>query len=435
MPKSKGSILVVDDSADTLEVLERNLAADGYQVATAKGVREAVAILDEQPIDLVITDLKMPHISGLDLVRHVRQNATDTVVLMITGYPSVEAAVQAVKLGAEDFLPKPFTDDELTRAVQGAFEKLRSRRTIEGAQSVAMLKPGLIGDSLSLRRVLRAIERLASVDNPVLIVGEPGSGKELAARTIHYSGGRAGEPFIVAQLGSIPPEQAEKEVMGGTGTGSGLLQAAAGGTLYLDDIDQAPNGLQRVLVQCLRELPARAARLIAATSKNLSALVKRGAFREDLFYLCSATTLEVPPLRERGDDILALVQNFASKVASRAGRPVPRFSDNAVEALRTYSWPGNVRELQSVIERLVLLAGTDGVDVTDLPALMRFSVLRDRAPLQTLAEVETEYIARVLLAVDGNRSKAAEVLGVDRKTLREKMKRAAAGPVPEDESP
>jgi len=422
----RGSILVVDDAPDTVEVLERNLTGAGYDVLTARGVVEAVSILNSKAVDVVVTDLKMPGINGMDLVRHVRENCSESAVFVITGYPSVEGAVQAIKTGAEDFLAKPFTDEELLRAVHGALDKLRARRTIEETAPAPPLKPGLIGDSESIRRTLRGIARSAKTESPVLIVGASGTGKELAARTIHYSGCRVSEPFVPVDLASIPAEQAECEVFGRKvdRPSGGLFQAALAGTLYLEHVEHAPPALQTALAQVLGNPSEHIhPRIIASASEALAALVKRGTFREDLFHRLSITTLEVPPLRERGDDILALTRHFARQAAARAGRAVPRFSDQAIQVLRMYSWPGNVRELQSVVEQLVLLGGAEGIDVTDLPALMRFSVLRDRAVLRPLGEVELEHIEKVIAAVGGNRARAAEILDIDPKTLREKMKR------------
>jgi two-component system, NtrC family, response regulator HydG len=425
MSEEGGCILVVDDAPDTVEVLERNLTGAGYDVLTAQGVVEAVGILNSRAVDVVVTDLKMPGINGMDLVRHVRENCRESAVLVITGYPSFEGAVQAIKTGAEDFLPKPFTDEELLRAVHNALDKLRARQTIEGTSPTPPLKPGLIGDSDPIRRILRRIERSARTESPVLIIGASGTGKELVARTIHYSSCRTNESFVPADLALIPTEQAECEVFGHKvdGPSGGLFRAAMVGTLYLKHLEYAPPALQATLAQVLGNTSDGIhPRIIASSIEAPAALLKRGIFREDLFHRLSITTIEIPTLRERGDDILALTRHFAIQTATRSGRAVPRFSDQAIQVLRMYSWPGNVRELQNVVEQLVILCGSEDIDVTDLPAMMRFSVLRDRAVLRPLSEVELEHIEKVIAAVDGNRARAAEILGIDRKTLREKMK-------------
>jgi DNA-binding NtrC family response regulator len=428
MAQEQNRILVVDDAPDTIEVLERNLTAAGFGVLTASGVVEAVGVLNAHAVDVVVTDLKMPGVNGMDLVRHVRENCPDTAVVVITGYPSVEGAVEAIKAGAENFLPKPFTDDELIAAVRAALDRLRARRSLERGPR-ALLKPGLLGDSEPMRRVRRAVERCAVADVPVLVVGGPGTGKELVARTIHYGGARANGPFVSADLSSIPPAESVAELVGPAGDGSGgLYRAAREGTLHLDHLDRADPTLQAVLARVL-ESPGDAARprLIAASGEPPAALARRPGFRRDLLHRLAGATIELPPLRERGDDLLALAAHFAAAAAARAGRPVPRFSDRAIEALRGYAWPGNVRELMSVIEHLVLAAGPAGVDATDFPAPMRFSVLRDVAVLRPLAEVEREHIENVVAAVGGNRSRAAEILGIDRKTLRDRLRHGAPG--------
>ncbi len=434
MTLSKDRILVVDDAPDTVEVIERNLTAAGYSVLTAPGVREAVEILESHAIDVVITDLKMPGISGLDLVRHVRENCPESAVLMITGYPSLDGAVRAVKAGAEDFLAKPFTDEELMRAVSDAVDKLQARRALaQGGDSRSLLEPGFVGESSAMRRIERAVRRAAAGARPLLVTGETGTGKELIARTVHYSGPRAGEPFVPVQLASIPADKVEAELFGRPDAGgfAGLYGASAAGTLYLDDLELAPPSLQQALVRVMESGGGKRPRFIASTCRDPQGLIKRGPLRENLYFLFSANLIELPPLRDRGDDVLLLARHFAAALAARAARDIPRFSDQAIQVLRTYTWPGNVRELKSVIEQLVLSAGPDGIDATDLPALMRFSVLRDRAALRTLAEVESEHIAHVLASVGGNRSRAAEVLGIDRKTLRDKVKRAAGGTEPD----
>jgi DNA-binding NtrC family response regulator len=275
-----------------------------------------------------------------------------------------------------------------------------------------------------MRRVMRSIERCAGGDSPLMLVGARGTGKKLAARTIHYSSSRAGEPFIPVDLSAIPDEQAEQELFGGSDRGAGgLLAAARAGTLYLENVERATRSLQDALTPMLEA--SSAPRLIGASTEAVSSLARRGALREDLLRRLTATVIEIPPLRDRGDDVLALAAHFSLQAASRAGRATPRFSDEAARVLRDYAWPGQVSELQSLVEQLIL-TGRDTVDVTDLPASMRFSVLREQAVLRPLAEVEREHIEAVMAAVGGNRSRAAEILGINRKTLREKMKAKTA---------
>jgi two-component system, NtrC family, response regulator HydG len=424
MTVCRGRLLVVDDAPDTVEVLERNLAAAGYTVLTAANVRQALTILEGTAVDVVITDLKMPGGSGMDLVRHVRDNCRETVVLMITGYPSIDGAVEAVKSGAEDFLPKPFTDDELDRAVQAAFAKLRRHRAMD-VEPHAGGSPALVGSSPAMHRLRRLLDRVAGMDSPVLLLGESGVGRQTVARALHYGGRRAAHSFVFTSVAAMAAEHQESEIFGrsdAAATGGGLLGAARGGSLVLGEVAALTLEAQAHLATLLAPPETR---LLATSCRDLQALVERGLFRKDLFYRLSVSTLSVPPLRERGDDILELAGWFARRVASEAGRPMPQFSDRAALALRSYSWPGNVRELESVVERLVLTAETPTIDAVDLPALMRFSALRQSSTPRTLAEVEAEHIAAVLAQVGGNRSRAAEILGIDRKTLREKVRRAA----------
>ena len=440
-PDESERILVVDDSKDTLEVLQRNLTSEGYQVFTAPGVAEAIVILEGTHIDLVITDLKMPRVSGLDLVRHVRENYKNTEVMMITGYATIGGAVEAVKTGAEEYLPKPFTDEELVTAVERAVDKLRLRRI--GQAEFSKIRPpshGLVGESDAMQKVLKALDKAASTVATVLITGESGTGKELVARAIHYRSDRASSPFIPVNCGGIPESLLESELFGhvkGAFTGAtesraGFFQTADGGTIFLDEISETSLSMQVKLLRVLQDKEVCMVgssktrrvdvRVIAATNKDLLSLVNKGVLREDLFYRLNVVTIGIPPLRERGDDILLLTNYASKKFAAELGRPTPRFSESALEVLMHYQWPGNVRELENVIQRLIIMSEDELIEVPDLPSLMRFSALRVPGLNRTLAEVEAEYICNVLASVDGNKTRAAEILGIDRKTLREKLK-------------
>ena len=440
---TKAQILVVDDAPDTLEVLQRNLSSQGYRVLSAPGVAEAIRLLEGNPVDLVITDLKMPGMSGLDLVRHVRENLKDTEVMMITGYASIEGAVQAVKIGAEEYLSKPFTDDELYAAVRRSLSKLHRRRAGRvQPREAPPSRHGLIGESEAMRRVLGMIAKAASTSATVLVTGESGTGKELVTRAIHYTSRRGSAPFVPVSCAGIPEGLLESELFGhmkGAFTGavetrSGFFQTADGGTIFLDEIGETSLGMQLKLLRVLQEKeitmvgstrPQKVnVRVLAATNKDLLAMVQRGVFREDLYYRLNVIAVEIPPLRERGDDILLLIRHFADRFAKEGGKAVPRFSDRALEVLKNYDWPGNVRELENVVQRLVLMTEGDIIDVPDLPSLMRFTALRKTGLHRTLEEVETEHIRNILASVDGNRSQAAAILRIDRKTLREKLKKS-----------
>lgn len=440
--KKKEHILVVDDSLDTLELLQRNLESKAYQVFTAPGAIEAIKILESTPMDLVITDLKMPKVNGLSLVRHIQENFKDTEVMMITGYPSIEGAVEAVKTGAEEYLAKPFTDEELFSAVKRVLGKLHMRR----AAHIRLHKPpparhGLIGESEAMHKVLNDIEKAASSSATILITGESGTGKELVARAIHYNSPRASAPFVPINCGGIPEALLESELFGyvkgaftgATETRAGFFQTAEGGTIFLDEISETSLSMQVKLLRVLQDKevymvgirhPQKAdVRIIAATNKDLLSRIKKGDFREDLFYRLNVITIDIPPLRERGEDILLLVQHFTTKFAIEFGKPLPRFSESALQVLKSYFWPGNVRELENIVQRLVIMIEGNIIDIPDFPSLMRFSALKGIGPNRTLAAVEAEYIISALASVNDNKTRAAEILGIDRKTLREKLKK------------
>ena len=442
-PKNREeSILVVDDAPDTLEILKRNLCSQGFTVFTAPAVTEAIRILEATPVDLVITDLKMPKANGLDLVRHVRDNFKDTEIMMITGYPTLEGAVEAVKTGAEEYLAKPFTDEELFNAVNKVLEKLSLHRAGQAPKKKYGPRfEGIIGESPSIQKVFQAIEKAASISATVLISGESGTGKELVARAIHYTSDRASAPFVAINCSAIPESLLESELFGyvrGAFTGAeqsraGFFQTSDQGTIFLDEVSETGQSMQVKLLRVLQEKEifmlgsSRSirvdVRIIASTNKNLHGTVRQGSFREDLFYRLNVITITLPPLRERENDILILANHFSAKFAREMGKPLPHFTDRALQTLKRYDWPGNVRELENVVQRSLVMTDTDTIDVPDLPSGMRFSAPRDTGLNRTLVEVEAEHILNVLASVDGNRTRAATILGIDRKTLREKLKK------------
>ena len=445
MPARPERVLVVDDTPTALEILSRTLGACGFEVVTAASVAEATRVLAAGTVDLVLTDFRMPGASGMDLVRHVRQNHPGAGLVMVTGYGSIEGAVTAVKLGADEYLAKPFTDAELLDAVHRAREAASGRRAASrqpGAGPTAVR--GIIGESAPMRRVLALIERASRSTATVLVTGESGTGKELAARAIHYAGARAGYAFVAVNCAAIPEPLVESELFGyvrGAFTGAaesraGFFQAADGGTLFLDEVGGTAPGMQAKLLRALQDrqitmVGARKAsrvdvRVIAATNQDLASMVSRGTFREDLFYRLNVLTIEVPPLRDRGDDVLELAERFLAHYAREANRPAPRFSARALAALRAHPWPGNVRELANLVQRLVVMTEGGEIDVSDLPSLLRFSAPAGRGAGRTLAAVEAEHVLAVLAEAGGNRTRAAEVLGIDRKTLALKLRRIEA---------
>ena len=441
-PKPKESILVVDDAVNTLEVIKRNLVSKGFQVYTATSVNEALRILDDISMDLVITDYKMPWVGGLELVRHVRENLKDTEVVMITGYASISGAVEAVKSGVVDYLAKPFTDEELIRTVQKGLERLRTHRTSNSHLTENITETyGLVGNSKEIRKVFHAIDKTSSTSATVLISGESGTGKELVARAIHYQSSRASASFVPVNCGGIPENLLESELFGhvkGAFTGAietraGFFQTADGGTIFLDEISETSLAMQIKLLRVLQDkevcmvgdtrLGKVDIRILGATNRDLQSLIEKGVFREDFFYRISVITITVPPLRKRGNDILLLIRYFANKYSNEMDKPVPKFTDDALEVLKNYYWPGNVRELENVIQRLIVMSDCEIIEVPDLPQMMRYTVMPKTGLNMTIAEMEAEHIKNVLDSVKGNKTKASEILGIDRKTLRGKLKK------------
>ncbi len=435
----KKRIMVVDDAPDTLEVAERILAGAGYQVVTVPGVAEAVRALDIFAPDVVITDFRMPRIGGMDLVKHIRANHRHMEVIMVTGYATIPGAVEAIRCGAVEYLAKPFTEEEILSAVQKAFERQHLRRP-EDAKAVTggLARYGLLGESAPMRRLFQAVTKAAESSATVLIQGESGTGKELVARAIHYQSRRATAPFVPVNCAGIPAGLIESELFGhrkGAFTGAvesrhGFFQAAEGGTIFLDEIGEMGAAMQAAMLRVLQDreifmLGARASqkvdvRVVAASNRQLEKMVRQGDFREDLFFRINVLPIEVPPLRERDGDLILLVSHFARKFARELGKPVPEFSDRALQAFRHYPWPGNVRELENVVHRLVIMCERDVVDAPDLPQLMRYSVHTGGSSDATLAAVEAEHIRLILKRTGGNISRAAALLGIDRKTLRAK---------------
>ncbi|MBB5349140.1 sigma-54-dependent Fis family transcriptional regulator [Desulfoprunum benzoelyticum] len=434
-------ILVVDDAADAREVIQTQLEDQGYRVAACSSVEEALALLATTPFDLIITDLRMPRASGLELVGHVRAALPDTEIMMVTGYPTIKGAVEAVKTGAEHYLAKPFTEHELVETVGAVVAKLARRRLAHDHAPAIDGAHGIVGRSPAMQRVFRLIDRAGGTAATVLIAGESGTGKELVARAIHYAGEHRGAPFVSVNCAAIPEHLIESELFGhvqGAFTGAvasrrGFFEMAAGGTLFLDEIGDASPAMQAKLLRAIEEKiihrlgssrPVRIdARLVFATNKDLAQLIDRGLFREDLYYRINVIDIPLPPLRERGDDLLLLVNHFRARYGRDLGRPAPLFSDETLRRLVAYHWPGNVRELENLVQRLVLLAEGERIEPADLPATLRPVLDLPRRLDRRLAEHEADYIRAVLASVDGNKTRAAAILGIDRKTLRDKLGR------------
>lgn len=430
-------ILVVDDSAETVELIKRNLESTGCRVITSDNVQSAIKLLEAMPIDLVITDLKMPGQSGLALVRHVSENYKKTGVLVVTGFPSIQGAVESIKIGAEEYLVKSFTDSELFAAVDRVLAKKPLAKKREHKENATF---DIIGNSDVMQKVFRIISKVKSTNATVLIMGESGTGKELVARAIHYGGMATTTPFVPVNCGGIPDALLESEMFGfvkGSFTGAtesraGFFQTADGGTIFLDEISNTSLSMQAKLLRVLQDkefymIGSKKAqkvnvRIVAASNTDLLQLVKKGLFREDLYYRLNIISIELPSLHERGDDIALLAEHFNLKYARENQKAPLRITPKALQALKSYRWPGNVRELQNYLYRAVILSDDDVLDVPDLPEPFRYSASRTGSLDRKLKEVEKEYIQNVLAANENNLTKASQILGVDRKTLRTKIK-------------
>ena len=434
------NVLAVDDNVNALEIIKRKLEGAGYKVITCDRVQRAIEILNDNKIDLVITDLKMPKHSGLDLVQHISENFQDIGVIMVTGYPSIEGAVAAIKMGAEEFLAKPYTHGELLSAVQSVLDRLTVQRNALATVELDSTH-GIVGRCQPMQAVFQLITKAATMTANVLISGESGTGKELVARAIHYTGGRASAPFVPVNCTAIPEGLIESEMFGhekGAFTGAhapraGFFQVADGGTIFLDEIGDASQSMQAKLLRVMQDKEIIRigssqstkvdARILAATNKNLKPLVDKNRFREDLYYRINVIDIHLPPLRERREDVPLLARYFISNYAKEMDRQSISFSDRAMQALTDYAWPGNVRELENIIQKLVVKVDKEIVDIADLPEPMRFTIGHEKGLHRSLALVESEHITHVLASVGGNKTQAARILDIARKTLREKLKK------------
>lgn len=437
----KENILLVDDDIDILELLQRHLQSMDYHTYKAVSVKEALYILKDTFIDLLITDIQMPGVDGLQLLKFADEHYPGVPKLVITGYPSIDGALKVIKSGATDYLTKPFTKEELKLAIQKAFahgaESQISQR--KSTSSKVGTYGDMIGETEAFHSVVDIIERVKNNRATVFIKGESGTGKELVARAIHYSGKYARAPFVAVNCGAIPENLQEAELFGylkGAFTGAnenrnGFFQAAEGGTLFLDEIGSASLAVQTKLLRALQEkeftrVGSRKVekvdiRIVAATNADLLEDIKNKKFREDLYYRLTVVEINVPPLRDRKSDIPLLVQKFLRKYGVEYKDRLLQISPDALRILQDYNWPGNIRELENSIQRAVIMS--DGiVAVKDLPEHLKFKIDFPDTGFLPLREMEKEYVKRVLCHTQGNKTKAAEILQIDRKTLRDKLK-------------
>jgi DNA-binding NtrC family response regulator len=438
------NVLIVEDE-DATRNLCRDVVIDaGLHACMAATTEEALDILEQHPVDIVITDLRIPQMGGLELLKHVREVYPQTSVMVLTQYGTIESAVEATRMGAADYVTKPFHIPELRGKLDRVVRLLEVDRENRVLREQLRTRPGfggLIGTSTKMQRVYRLIEKVSKHNYPVLILGESGTGKELVARSIHFSGSRRNKPFVAVDCAASVPTLIESELFGyvkGAFTGAmhaktGLMEAAGNGTLFLDEIGDMPIDLQAKLLRAIQEKEVKpvgstdcvsiAVRVIAATNRDLETAVRQGQFRQDLFFRLNVVQIKLPPLRERKTDIPLLVNAFLEKF-SEAGR-VRAISEEAMARLIAYDWPGNIRELENAIERAVALGSGPILHVGDLPSSLHYTTV-DRMPpvdeLMPLEELERRAILRALREADGDKLAAARLLGIGKTTLYRKLK-------------
>jgi DNA-binding NtrC family response regulator len=444
-------VLVVDDDQSMCDLVQDALDARDFAVVTTTRGEEALGLLKNEEFDVVVTDLELGGMHGLEVCERIVANRPDIPVVVITAYGSMDTAIAAIRVGAHDFINKPVEMSALAHAVQRAAqhkelteEVRRLRESVAGGIALEEF----VGESAAMRRVYELIRQVSGTDAPVLITGESGTGKELVARALHRHSARRDGAFVAINCAAMPATLLESELFGhvrgaftdAKDTREGLFVEASGGTLFLDEIGEMPLEMQPKLLRVLQESKVRPVgsntevafdtRVISSTNRDLESEIEEGGFREDLFYRINVVGIPVPPLRSRGRDILLLAQHFLDRVAARAQKAVSGISRAAAQKLLEYDWPGNVRELENCVERAVTLTKFEEIAVDDLPekvskyestAMIIAGADPDEMP--TLEEVERRYVRRVLKAVGGNKTHAARVLGLDRRTLYRRLER------------
>ncbi|MBK8213767.1 MAG: sigma-54-dependent Fis family transcriptional regulator [Myxococcales bacterium] len=464
MLPEKKQVLIVDDEPNLRKILAAQLSRDGYDVLLAEDGEEGLATLREHHIDLVITDLRMPKVDGMTLLREALREDPDLPIVMITAHGTIDTAVEALKTGAFDYLTKPFDKDEVRQIVAKALKtrQLAGEEASQTPEQVPGARFGIIGSSSGLTDLYSVLERVADSPTTVLITGESGTGKELVARALHDHSSRKDKPFIKVNCAAIPKELIESELFGyerGAFTGAvsskpGRFELASGGTLFLDEIGEIPVEMQVKLLRALQESEFERVggiktirvdvRLVAATNRDLKKLIAQGTFREDLFYRLNVVSIRLPALRERASDIPLLVEHFLSKFNERLKKSVQGVEQDALDVLAAYSWPGNIRELENVMERAVLFCDAQRLTVDNLPHEVRGGAL---SPSMTppppdaqipvalsgdaglkehvkvaMSRLERDIVSRALAQTGGNVTHAARLLKISRKGLQLKMK-------------
>jgi two-component system NtrC family response regulator len=447
------SILIVDDEKNYLVVLEALLGAEGYEIVTADGAQAALRLLKEGDIDLVLTDMKMPGMGGMELLEETKRIKPEVPVIMMTAYGTIEMAVEAMKKRAYDYITKPFQNEELKLTVRKALENYRlikQNRLLSEALSDRYKYGNIIGKSSAMLKIYDLVDKVAQSKASVLITGSSGTGKELIAKAIHYNSPRKDRPFISVNCGALTETLLESELFGhekGAFTGAvalkkGRFELADEGTLFLDEVGEMPQSLQVKLLRVLQEMEFERVggtktikvdvRVLSASNRNMKDDVANGIFREDLYYRLNVIHIEVPPLRERTEDIRLLVNHFIEKYRQEQGKDKIELSPEAWKVIYTYGWPGNVRELENAMERAVVLNSGSRVNSEDLPAEMSSEKeelnIEGFIPLEaqlqdTLENLEEKLIRRALKTCDNVQSHAADLLGITKSLIQHKMKK------------
>ncbi len=455
---SEARLLVVDDDPVSCEAVAEGLRAEGFDVATAFGGKEALARIRECVFDIVLSDVRMRDLDGLTLLQTLRRETPDVCVILMTAFANVEAALTAIREGAYDYVSKPLRLDELLQTIRRALAQLRLarenrwyRETLSDRYTLA----NIVGVSPAMIEVFKLVARVAPTRATVLITGESGTGKEVVARALHFNSPRSAGPFVTIHCAGLAETLLESELFGhvrGAFTGAvsarrGLFEAGHGGTVFLDEIADISASTQAKLLRVVEQQEIKPvgatesvridARLVAATNKDLAAAVQAGRFREDLLYRLNVVHVALPPLRQRREDVPALATHFLRRYAQESGKTITGIAPETMRLLEAYAWPGNVRELENVVERAVAMSGHAVLLPHDLPSHIApaspASSDEDAASLPSLDELTRRHLVRVLAATGGNKKRAAEILGVDRRTLYRMLERYAMSPA--DPSP
>ena len=463
----KSRILVVDDEESIREFLEIMLKKEGYEVTLAEDGQKAKDLLSKKTFDMIISDLQMPHVTGIELLKHVKDSYPDTVFMLITAFGTTETAVEAMKMGAYDYLTKPFKIDEVRMNIQNA---LRSRnlevenRSLKKELVKEYSFQNMVGNSPAMHSIFDMVKRVSQTPTNVLITGESGTGKEVVAKAIHYNGPLKDKPFVTVNCGAIPENLMESEMFGhkkGSFTGAvadkaGLFEVADGGTLFLDEVGELPLTIQVKLLRAIQERVIRRVgstddmkvdvRIIAATNRNLEEMVAKGGFRQDLFYRLNVINIKTPSLRERREDIPLLANHFLKKYNDRLTKNIGAISTEAMEILKKYDYPGNVRELENLIERTVALEGGATILPESLPPMVNTSSGRKMASSneieigddgvdldKVMGQIEKELLVKAIHAAGGVKKRAAKLLHISFRSMRYRIEKYNLGVVGDDE--